>query len=401
MLQELLHKWKFNNKFNTIELIGDANNSSYKLLKGSFKDDKFSIEDYQENIDISKVFDKDKKTFSTFLNINNNKVLNKIVDTDRVSDVKSIFPNFKVDDFFIQTSIDFNGESIISLIRKDDLESIISDFNSEGINIIGISLGVVSSPLLFQQFDVIPNTIHTDIFDFNFTENQLVSITKTLEDSVHEYSEIDNITSGQFNLYSLIATANYLNDTLNIPDCKKLNNSNKEFIWGRIFKSGLQVGLLSMLIILLANYLFFDFYYKKQIELEQNLQVQSVDNDSYHKIKNELQNKINFIEQQNLSDNTKASYYLDIIASNIPNSILLESIEYFPIKKKIKADKEVINYKNIINLEGESVNKIGFIKWIEDIKNISWIEKLDVIDYDISDNGRMKFNIHIKMDISE
>ncbi len=397
MFKKLVHKWKYNNKFNAIELYGELDSFSYKVLKGSFKKDNFHIDDFRENVHPKTLTEKDKKPFTAFLNVNNNKVLNKIIDTIDVDNLDKLFPNFKLHDFFLQTSVDFNGKTVISLIRKKDLLNILEYLKDNDIHIIGVSLGVVTAPLLFQQFNHLPDTLYTDIFEFRFINGKLNAISKVKSNNNLAYNELDGVTSGQFNLYSLIVTANYLEDTLQLSECVELKSSTREFIWSRVVKTGITAGLILIFVTLLANFLIFDYYFKKQAKLEQNLRVQSADNEFYYKLKKELQSRIKFIKQQNLSDNTKASFYIDKLASGIPKSILLDKLEYFPLKRKVKENKEIQVYKNTIRLEGESVNKIGFVEWIESMKNITWVKKLDVVDYDRVNNNRMKFNILIKM----
>lgn len=91
--------------------------------------------------------------------------------------------------------------------------------------------------------------------------------------------------------------------------------------------------------------------------------------------------KEEILNHSGIADTKFLSFYAWKLISVLPDNIVLEELNIFPLKRKIEKQKQVSFKNNIITIEGSVNNNENLSTWIKEIKNYSWIESAEVKDF--------------------
>ena len=101
------------------------------------------------------------------------------------------------------------------------------------------------------------------------------------------------------------------------------------------------------------------------------------------------------VEDMLKGNSSKSSFYINTIVQSLPNSILLSELNYQPVLKRIKAEQPINVDSNSILLSGESNNSDMFSKWLTDLENIKWINKVEILSYEDFSKSSSKFSLKL------
>ena len=88
------------------------------------------------------------------------------------------------------------------------------------------------------------------------------------------------------------------------------------------------------------------------------------------------------------------SFYLSEIGLSVPSQISFESIEVRPLIKDIKKKQKIEFNDRLIYIKGFSATSEMLSEWIEDLKTKDWIQKVEIIEYNLIKNqGAFKLEI--------
>jgi hypothetical protein len=83
----------------------------------------------------------------------------------------------------------------------------------------------------------------------------------------------------------------------------------------------------------------------------------------------------------------------------MPKGIILNSIHINLPTRRIREEESINYYKNSLRLRGNCVSPLILNKWIDNLKNFSWIEKIDSQDYyRVNNIGSFSLIIKLKQD---
>lgn len=322
-----------------------------------------------------------------FVAINSQGIIHRTIDkTTSTIDkkIQNILPNAKIDDFYYQLFPMVQGE-ILSIARKQTIDTIIQDLEAKGLNILNITLGSFHVqyllPLLRDK-DLVDTSIH----QLQFENNELSDFSTN-----QELPEETDILIGQNWLNTVLAVPFaaafsglllIANHVVEIPTIQK---NQEEFIWGRLFKISLTAILAFFLIGLTINFLLFTQYSKTN----DTLSIQAGVKEQKLRTLDTLQQKLN--EQQGLTNllASKTSYYSDRIASSMPSDIELFEMTISPKEKQTLYDEDTpttYDNKSII-IKGNCKNSFIYNQWLKTLKNFDWVSEVKNVNYqDINDD---------------
>ena len=78
------------------------------------------------------------------------------------------------------------------------------------------------------------------------------------------------------------------------------------------------------------------------------------------------------------SASSSASYFIDEIIQEMPETILLEGLQYHPLEKKIRKNKVVEVKENTIVITGESSENADLSSWISSLENLEFIDSVSI-----------------------
>lgn len=104
------------------------------------------------------------------------------------------------------------------------------------------------------------------------------------------------------------------------------------------------------------------------------------------------------MELYTATTNSKATQQLDEIALEIPESVLLDQINYQPLEKTIKEGKPIQLNRGTVMVSGISKDIESFSEWVGILEKKVWIQSVETLDYDYLTNDTSNFLLKIKYD---
>jgi Tfp pilus assembly protein PilN len=78
---------------------------------------------------------------------------------------------------------------------------------------------------------------------------------------------------------------------------------------------------------------------------------------------------------------------MDAVAKTVPNTILLNEMNFQPLIGAVKKRKEIKFEKDKIIVEGSSKYNADFTNWIATLEKKTWIKNITIVDYKKTKKG--------------
>lgn len=332
-----------------------------------------------------------------FLSINNEHVISKTLDEnlEPAKAIQKAFPNLNAEDFYFET---YQNElkTYISLCRKEHVKNMIEQYEKEGFHIINFSLGnLVAAQLLPYITD---SKLYTSNACLYIENKNLMAIEKNAQDSQEEYT-INDLTLTNKSVLGLAGILNYYSgQTLTDKSFEDETNAlHNNFVQKNIFGLGLKVGLAFIFILLLSNFLIYSHYRDQVTQIQSDIEIGMATKQNLLVLSNEVDKKKKIIDEISASEGSKISLYLDKIGASIPQSVLLTQLNFQPITKNIKPDKEILYQDQIVIIKGKSNQGKEFSKWIASMEQEPWIDTIAVINYGTGKKVITEFELKITL----
>ncbi len=403
MVSALLTLGKFGNLFCGVEHTFTNGQEKLNVLLLRKKKDEFLIENTVECDKITKLHTQLQKGQHLFLIINNEKVLFKVEKGVYDTPEKAIaiaFPNLKAEDFYYEI-LQTDTHTFTAISRKDYINDILEQYNTNHLNVIGFSLGnLISSQLIAYIKDSSVSSSNASIL---FAENSIDAIERSENISPSNHTINDLNLSNKYVLSLAGIIAYFTNQHTNTTNYIAVNNGLlKTFKQKRIFNGGLKIGLSSVFVLLLVSFLFFSHYSSKINRLNNKLELNKTYKNSFIKLADQVDKKERLVMNFSLTS-SKASWYLDQIGEALPHSIILSEIQFQPLEKGINhtssfqgyEEKQLIFQENRLFIIGKSTNTTNFSNWIGNLEQQDWIEKVMIQEYGSGKKTSIGFTLQI------
>ncbi|MGP1994276.1 hypothetical protein D9V96_020515 [Zobellia laminariae] len=386
--------------FTSLEISELAGKLTYYVLVVKKQHGELNILNAESSEQLSSLKGYFKKNTPTFLIINTSKVLTKQIDnTDSSSPeaiVNHVFPNLNLSSFYYEI-IQEKANPVISISKKEYVEETLNKLKVSDISISGITLGITSIIATLPYFA--EEEIITSKNEINLTSQSITKVNSLSERKTKKYT----INGIDLESPYLLPFSQILGHLEHVQTIGNFGNYNSELFSnvsnGRIFDKISKVALFSFLALLLLNFLVFD-YYRDAVESQtSNMEISTSQNQQLKKMSGSILKKQKRLEALTSSSNSKSSLYLDLLAKDIPLTILLNEITYQPLKKPLRENKPIELELRNMTVSGISKNSEEFSKWIEELEKQEWILSVETMDYDFLQGESSNFSI--KIDINE
>lgn len=300
-----------------------------------------------------------------------------------------VLPNAKLEDYYIQ-KITLHDEMWVSFLRQDVLNQILADLKE--LSVLPIQLNLGAFELNLSAISELENVVQYDysLFQNNWRfENGKLSAVVKNEINVELNNSVVRIADGlQLESLFLLPFFNGLahfgvavSEMDHQP--KQISENKKNFTQKRLFVIGGWAALIFCLILLLVNFLLFDYYNAKLNQVQGELSAKSVNLEKVNELEKEVAEKNVFFEKSGLITPELVAFKADRIAATVPKNILLNQIEINPrLKKKLKADESPSFLFGEILIMGESKNTIDLNNWVQELNAFDWITEVGIVDYE-------------------
>lgn len=339
-----------------------------------------------------------KKTTPLFLCFNNDDVLTKELSNFSSSAdlalVNEAFPNLDITNFYWEL-IQKQDHTIVSIARKESVDLVIKALKEFNIYPFQITLGITS--LTHVTPYIKDNDINLIKHSSRIQDTTIVELS-TNENFIEQFYEINGLRISNYNLLCFGQIIGYLNQSEGFSNLKENNYKFENVIKNeRIFQIVGKIALLFFGTILLLNFIVYNHYFTKVNELNSTLTASSSQKDkliSLETLVNKKEDKVTTISN---ATNSKTTYYLDVLGESIPASILLNTISYQPLIKRVQEKKPILFETRIITISGISKDIDEFSEWVEKLGDIKWIASTETLDFDYVNESTSDFLIEIKI----
>ncbi|WP_418639260.1 hypothetical protein [Winogradskyella sp.] len=398
MIKELKSYLKYRNRFCGIEQTQiDGCTKCYGAILNK-KQKQIHLESNFESNTVEGLKTLIPKNKPIVLVINTDSVLTKQIQTKNKETLRSVhiaFPNIKVEDFYYE-SITQGENHFISICRKSYVEELLNNYKSNNINVLDFTLGnLISTSIIdFVDFD----KIQTSNANISIQNKLITEIRTEVMPSVATYN-INGLDITNNQLLSFAAALNLVIKNQNLRssfvDIKAdLNNT---FLQKQFASQFLKTGLSTLFLALLINFLFFNHYYNEVNSLRETALVLEASKTRMISLNEKVHKTEKMVADILKSNGSKSSFFVNFIISDLPESILLQELNYQPLLKKIKPDKVIENQKRIILISGKTTNSILFSQWISQIEETSWVASVDILSFEDISKSSSSFNVKIRM----
>ena len=307
--------------------------------------------------------------------------------------LSQVLPNANKKDFAFQVHKALDGYWI-SIIRRAGLIQIIEQYKANGLHVVSIQLGAfVIEPILSLLTNSQSELLTAQ--EILQIKNQKIENFSTKQHSNLQNYELSGEAVSSHLLVSFGAAFSYLishqSDFYNFPT---INYLKENFQYQQLIKKVGSVGLVTLLTLLIFNFMAFSWLNKtvesQNIQLSfHQLQLQQLDS-----LQLQHQEKEQFFKQNNILQNSKTSWYADQIAASIPEGISLSQLNIFPTpKKSFSQESKMIFEQHKIQIKGSSQRAIQLNLWIKQLKKMDWIKEVTLMPYQETREGIGSFEL--------
>jgi len=388
----------FSNSFYVIDAeVVDGNSYNYSLASMTRKNEDvdFSfpvlnsrdIEEIQKNIP-------DEANVGIVINGKGTlyRTLKECAEEDNSALLNRILPDANVDDYYLQrlntpTPSGQKGNTILSIVRKELADSIINQFKSR-VHLVAFSVG----PFIFDNLlSVLSLPPHSSVAYKNIQveigEEGITGFMPQQDDRAVHNLELADQTFNSDLLPSLaLGFAFLLGEECNYAGVDSVYQCKEESQYRQKSINLIRIFLPALFVLLLCSYFLFDHYYSKVEELNSQITLNEQLINRLEELKESYASKSKFLQQSGLLSDTKYAYYLDLFASHIPSSIVLEDITINPKIKKSALSKEIAFERNIMQVTGSSFDSYKFNAWIKKLKEIEEFKEVNILEYEYQDS---------------
>jgi len=395
MLKNIKSYWSYGTTFCSIKVTSLNGEDAFYTVTAKKKKNEFEDFEFIKSISFEKLSKRITKHQHCYLTINTDKVLIKEIslEKDNHKAVSNAFPSLSLNEFYYEI-LNTGNKSIVAICRRNYVDQLVSEAELQKIEVLGFHLGFSCinkiAPLLKEE------EIVTSRFRLNSLGNEIDSFIQEDNTSSKNYIVEDvQITSGY--ILPLSGMLSYISKGEGDNNFKDLvNNLKTRQEQKNLFRKGFVVGIGILLFSLLLNFFFFNSYYKELQSKQEEVQLLESQKETILAKTQELELKEKIVENVLNSTQSKSSFYINRITSELPSSILFSNIEYQPLEKAIRPDKEIEYKKDAINVSGESNDEPSFTIWIESLEKLEWTKKVTITHYGYSKNNNSEFSINIQ-----
>ncbi|MBL7897104.1 MAG: hypothetical protein JNJ99_01125, partial [Crocinitomicaceae bacterium] len=261
-------------------------------------------------------------------------------------------------------------------------------------------IGISSGPFIIMPLVSFLNQSEFVIDEYKLKTEKTLLISFEKETECFGKVKIGNDQVESDLLGALALGANYFNPN----ETMLLSNEEAEFMAKMLeakqrnifYRFGMGM-MLFFLLMLSSNYLLLGSL-NHRIESNMELLVQFEDQLSELSLLQEEQSrKENLLRTSGLLNNQFLSFYAAELSHSVPQEIHFETIEIRPLLSEIKKKQKIEFQDRLLKISGKSPSSELLSNWIEDLKNESWISKVDIMEYTyLKNEGNFRIEILVQ-----
>jgi Tfp pilus assembly protein PilN len=379
------------NEIQVVSISQDNTNEKYSILLLKKNKNKLETTSKTTTTDKSQLISLIDCKKTIILVVSGKGILNKKIDFSNEIDLawqKNIdydsvyFTNFKTEKCLF-----------ISFCRKNIVDDWLTFFKSNKIEVIDFYIGDFTTALIANQINKNSILSNTTVLTLD-SNSDLVDFKKSETSTTNNYK----IGNEEFDEFSLLPYAVGIHFFIKTSEISK-SESNKTILEEQLYKKSFNtfgiILLIGFFVALLVSFFGIQHYASKNAELNiQNVYA----NKAYQQIvslEQQKKDKETIINGIGLFSEKFLSFYVYDLSKSIPSEIILNEISVNPINKEIKNREKVEISAKKIEISGTTLSEEAFNFWLKNIKELNWLQKLEIVNLKKDKKNNTYFTISI------
>jgi hypothetical protein len=353
------------------------------------------VKKYTRLIDVKEV-SQAIKSYPTFLCLSGDALIERIITTADQDN----YTNFNENDF-IKFQVEMPGERLfLALLKRNTLDQYLASMSSVGITILGLQFSVTG---IIKYNNFLGDDV--DAFEINgksyLLENKDITeirrSTATDEFSFQYYGEKRDV----YEVLALTSALDYfLNGISVFSTTQTLAAELRRFNFRYHLKRAM-LFLLFFLFTMLCVNMVTDYYLDIKLTKIVNQVKQKEAYLAYTNKQLEKNKTYNYIKSTyKLQKNYPLSYLVNETAYYLDGSLMINSIDVNPLKKKIKSNEVILFNNSVVDIKGEVIHQDRLSDFFDKMDEVSWVKQLNKMDYSWSQD-RKRVEIWMQILVNE
>ncbi len=316
--------------------------------------------------------------------------------------IKQIIPTAGENEFIIDTYPGVD-KTYVALARKELLDEITQELERSGINVICLAIGPYRTVNLIKYFDNLADEIRFGNNYFHFSKpDHMISVFEKTEEPFNGKLIIDSREVENSTLPALSVAMEYFVEEDSECYHEEIKQGKSEYLARILFRKAGVALLVVVFLVLLVNTMFYLHYSDKKQYFENQLLGNRELKSKLDSLQKELEWKEKFMQGSGMMNRSKMAFYADRIAGTVTGDIVLEKLEINPVTSKIRSNKEIVLRPDIIIIEGLAQSSSHLNNWINRLKELTWVNKVEILNYlQDADASSGFFSIELGIDTSK
>lgn len=393
MLDNLKHILNIETRYYLIGIRSMNSVYEYELLIVSIFNSDLKIIERQSFQDIENLFVGISKDYPIIIHLEGDKIISKETENKKGYRNNLIF-NADINDFYFYEN--FSQQKIfVSITRKDIIDNLISEFNSRNKYIIHFAFGPF---VLANLIPILPNETKLTSFQYqlNIANNSIESFLKN--DASYKDFDVNGeiIKQNELVLIATLLDYKFPNSYTEFNTNFLASNRSEQKFQTRFKVFGVFM-LAFVLIALFVGHLLLNFYSKSLAEKESLYVISQQFEIKAHNLKEELSLKKTILKTSGVINKEYYTKYIIDFGNTVFPSIVLKSFDINPVEKKIKKNEKITFAQGTLLIKGESKNDSSFNEWVNIVKDLEWVLKLDILDFSEDRDGVNTFYLKVSL----
>jgi len=344
---------------------------------------------------LSDVGDIEKSQLPVSLVIGNSHVLHKELQTDgKALEERRLlhqaFPNIQPEDFYYEITR-LGGRTLIALCRKDYIREILDNLKGR-LQIGSVSLGVM--PLAQLTGFGLPAVVDTGTREIRLEPQQEPLLNPSVSEG--EYTLNGLSLQGRYLLCFGSVLQLLLGESLTSGNIGELNaRLGNTLEQDALFSKGVKAVLGFFLVVLLANFFAFSHFFDQAVILREATGVSTTERERVLQLKKRIAEKEQTLQVFRNQASSSSSRMIDALVRDMPVSILLSSLQYCPLEKKVKEGEVILLSEKRIQISGMVLDNKDFTGWVKQIEGMDWVEDVVIGSFGTDRNHNTVFELNI------
>lgn len=326
-------------------------------------------------------------------------IVHRIVEarTDQSDQVvlSKVLPGASLSEFAINRVFLSEHKQCVGIIRKQECDDVLRLLEEIPVIATAVGVGIVNRvlPLLIGYGAELRFGHHT----IRFKEGIIAEVLFDQHAKVQDDFVIAKETIPAFNIVSFALALTGIADKNNEASYLSINDTLKQqYLAKRKMKLGMGAGLGLFLLILLANFLLFNHYRGVKIQLEADVAGMQVTSEELEQLRSKVSDQQSFLEGAGLIRRTSFGWIADRLASEMPNGILLDRMNFSPRQKFAEADTIGFESGKLV-MTGQVTESIILNDWLQHLQTMAWIDSVQIVNYSAGKSSNGYFEIEVAM----